>query len=301
MSRNTSPNKTSSIGEDIPPSGKVFSSSDDIAVATPKQPRKKRTEAQKLQTDTLAALNIDTNILHSGSRLLCSKKTLFDTEDEQAIRRQFEHERIVDEEISFRPLQAGQVTQERHLPTQQDFEYIYRNIDDLDCQVWASDLEPWLHFVKRHNIQADPSVPDLDKDGLEYPDAIFSSKTLLQLPTNKKYLKKKRKTHAPIHKTGSNSNAKDLPDNNSGDSGASSSFSNSFVVIPPQNTLRVITPDPSLLDLPPSLGATPTTTPVATPPPTPSPPPSPSPPGTPPDPNMATLKERSIFFPFEKV
>ena len=104
MSRNTSPNKTSSIGEDSPPSGKVLSSSDDIAVGTPKQPRKKRTEAQKLQTDALAALNIDTNILHSGARLLCSHRTLLDTEDEQAIRRQFEHERIVDKEISFRPL-----------------------------------------------------------------------------------------------------------------------------------------------------------------------------------------------------
>ena len=44
-------------------------------------------------------------------------------------------------------------------------EYIYRNIDDLDCQVWASDLEPCLHFVKRHNIQVHPSVPVLDKDG----------------------------------------------------------------------------------------------------------------------------------------
>ena len=101
MSRNTSPNKISSIGEDSPPSRKVFSSSDDIAVVTSKQPRKKRAEAQKLQTDTLAALNIDTNILHSGSRLLRSHKTLL---DEQAIRRHFEHERIVDEEISFRPL-----------------------------------------------------------------------------------------------------------------------------------------------------------------------------------------------------
>ena len=147
---------------------------------------------------------------------------------------------------------------------------------------------------------ADPSVPVLDKDGLEYPDAIFSLETLLQLPTNKKHLKKKRKTHASTHKTGSNSNAKNLPDNNSGDSGTSSSSSNSFVVIPPQNTLRVITPDPFLLDLPPSLGATPTATPVTTPPLTPSPPPSPPPPATPPDHNMTTLKERLIFSPSEK-
>ena len=186
------------------------------------------------------------------------------------------------------------LTQERHLPTQQDFEYIYRNIQDLDCQVWASDLEPWLHFIKKHNIHTDPSVPILDKDGLEYPDAIFLLETLLQLPTNKKYLKKKRKTHVPTHKSGSAPKVKDLPDNNSGDSSSSTGSSNSFVVISPPNTLRLITPDPSLLDLPPSLGTTPTTTPV------PTPPPSSTPPGTPPDPNMATLKERSVFFPSEK-
>ena len=104
MSRNTSPTNISSIAEHTPPSGKVSSSSDDASVSTLKQPRKKRTEAQKLQTDTLAALNIDTNILHSGSKLLCSQKTLLDTEDEHTIRKQFEHERIIDEEISFRPL-----------------------------------------------------------------------------------------------------------------------------------------------------------------------------------------------------
>ena len=104
MSRNTSHKDTSSLGEDTPPSGKVFSSSDDISIGTPKQPRKKRTEAQKLQTDTLAALNLDTNILHSGSRLLHSQKTLLDTEDEQTIRKQFEHDRLIDQEISYRPL-----------------------------------------------------------------------------------------------------------------------------------------------------------------------------------------------------
>ena len=293
MSKDTYPTNTSSIGEDPPPVGKVLTTSDDISVGTPKQPRKKRTEAQKLHTDTLAALDIDTNVLHSGSRILRSHKTLLDTE-EQAIRKEFEHERLIDQEISLRPLRAGQVTQEKHLPTRQDFEYIYKHIDELDCQVWASDLELWLHFVNRHKLQRDPSVPVLDKDGLEYPDAIFSLETLLKLPTNKKYLKKKRKTHAPTHDTGTSSNVKDLADNNSGDSGASSGSSNSFVVIPPQNPLRLITPDPSLRDLPPSLGATPTTTPV------PTPPPSPTPPSTPIDSPMATLKERSVFFPSDK-
>ena len=107
-------------------------------------------------------------------------------------------------------------------------------------------------------------------------------------------MKKNRKTHVPTHDTGSSSNVKDLADNNSGDSGASSGSSNSFVVISPQNPLRLITPDPSLQDLPPSLGATPTTTPVST------PPPSPTPPGTPTDIEMATLKERSVFFPSDK-
>ena len=54
------------------------------------------------------ALDIDTNILHSGSRLLRSQKTLLDTE-EQAIRKQVEHGRLIDQEISLRPLRAGQV------------------------------------------------------------------------------------------------------------------------------------------------------------------------------------------------
>ena len=275
MSKDISHQDTFSLGEDIPPPEKVFTSSDDISVDTPRQPRKKRTEAQKLQTDTIAALNLDTNILHSGSRLLHSHKTLLDTEDEENIRKQFEHDRLIDQEIPYRPLRAGQTTQEKHLPTRQDFEYIYRHIDELPCQVWASDLEPWLHFVKRHNLHADPSNPVLDKDGLEYPDAIFSLETLLQLPTNKKYLKKRRKPHGSTHKTGLSSEDKDLPDNNSGDSGTSSGSSGSFVVISSQNPLRVITPDPSLLDPPPSLGATPTTTPIATPPPTPTPSPTP--------------------------
>ena len=113
-------------------------------------------------------------------------------------------------------------------------------------------------------------------------------------------MKKRRKTHVPTNKTGLSSQDKDLPDNNSGDSGASSGSSGSFVIISSQNTLRVITPDPSLLDTPPSLGATPTTTPLATPPPTPTPTPSPIPSPTPSDPDMATLKERSVFFPSDK-
>ena len=181
MSKETPTTNISSIGEDTPSSGKVSTSSDDPSVGTPRQPRKKRTEAQQLQTDTLAALNIDTNILHSGSRLLHSQKTLLDTEDENTIRTRFEQERIKDEEISIRPLRAGQTTQERHLPIRQDFEYIYKNIDDLDCQVWASDLEPWLLFVKRHSLYKDPSIPILDKDGLEYPDAIFSLETITSI------------------------------------------------------------------------------------------------------------------------
>ena len=293
MSQDNLSTNTSSIGEDIPPVGKVLTTSDDISVGTPKQPRKKRTEAQKLHTDTLVALDIETNVLHSGSRLLRSHKTLLDTE-EQAIRKEIEHARLIDQEISLRPLRAGQVTQEKHLPTRQDFEYIYKYIDELDCQVWASDLELWLHFVNRHKLQTDSSVPVLDKDGLEYPDAIFSLDTLLKLPTNKKYLKKKRKTHAPTHDTGTSSTVKDLADNNSGDSGASSGSSNSFVVISPQNPLRLITPDPSLQNLPPSLGATPTTTPV------PTPPSSPTPPSTPINIEMATLKERLVFFPSDR-
>ena len=173
MSSNTSSQDVSSLGENISPPEKLFSSSDDTAIGTFRQPRKKRTEAQKLQTDTISALNLDTNILHSGSRLLRSHKTLLDTDDEQALRKQFERDRLIDQEISYRPLRAGQTTQEKHLPTRQDFEYIYSHIDESNCQIWASDLKQWLHFVKRHDLHADPSIPILDKDGLEYPDAIF--------------------------------------------------------------------------------------------------------------------------------
>ena len=114
MSQDNLSTNTSSIGEDIPPVGKVLTTSDDISVGTPRQPRKKRTEAQKLHTDTLVALDIDTNVLHSGSRLLRSHKTLLDTE-EQAIRKEIEHARLIDQEISLRPLRAGQVTQEKTL------------------------------------------------------------------------------------------------------------------------------------------------------------------------------------------
>ena len=52
MSKDNSSTNTSSIGEDTPPVGKVLTTSDDISIGTPKQPRKKRTEAQKLHTDT---------------------------------------------------------------------------------------------------------------------------------------------------------------------------------------------------------------------------------------------------------
>ena len=47
-------------------------------------------------------------------------------------------------------------------------------------------------------------------------------------------MKKKRKTHAPTHDTGISSNLKALADNNSGDSGASSGSSNSFVDTSPE-------------------------------------------------------------------
>ena len=105
MSQDNLPTNTSSIGEDIPPVGKVLTTSDDISVGTPKQPRKKRTEAQKLHTDTLVALDIETNVLHSGSRFLRSHKTLLDTE-EQAIRKEIEHARLIDQEISLRPCKS---------------------------------------------------------------------------------------------------------------------------------------------------------------------------------------------------
>ena len=151
---------------------------------------KQKSEAQRLQQDTISTLNLDSDILNTGARLLRSQRTILSVDEEVDIRQQLERDRIVDEEISFRPLRAGQTTTQQHCPTREDFEYIYRHIDDVDCQVWASDLEPWLHFIKKYNVTADPSSPILDKEGNEHPDLTFSLDTLLAIPTNKKFLKK---------------------------------------------------------------------------------------------------------------
>ena len=189
MSKDNSVTPTPShTGDTLLPRPRSTSLSEQSDIA--KQPKRK-TELQKLTRDTL---DLDINVLNTGSRLLRSHKTLLHLEeDEEHIQQRFEQDRIIDEEISFRPLRAGQTTPERHHPTRQDFEYIYRHIDDSDCQKWASDLEPWLNFIKTHLITPDPSIPLLDKEGKEYPDITFSLDNLLQLPTNKKYLKKKQK------------------------------------------------------------------------------------------------------------
>ena len=180
MSKDNSSTDTSSIEEDTTQIKPTFTSSDTDITHSALQ-SKRRSKVAQLQQDTLAALNVDSNILHSGSRLLRSQKTLF-LSDEEHIRTQLDHERLVDEEISFRPRRAGQTTDDRYAPTRADFEYIYRHIDDLDCQIWASDLESWLDFINRHSLTQDPSLPILDKDGLEYPDLPFSLDNLLKLP-----------------------------------------------------------------------------------------------------------------------
>ena len=218
MSKDNSSTDTSSIEEDTQQSQSLrkthLASSDTDIPHSGTQP-KRRSKVAQLQQDTLEALHVDSNILHSGSRLLRSQKTLF-LSDEDKIRKQLEHDRIIDEEFSLRPRRAGQTTQDRYAPTRADFEYIYQHIDDLECQIWASDLESWLTFIKKYNIFQDPSLPILDKNGLEYPDLTFSLDTLLQLPSNKKYLKKKtKKTKSHDSQTpsaGYNSCNKDLSD-----------------------------------------------------------------------------------------
>ena len=304
MSKDNSSTDTSSIEEDTTQIKPTFTSSDTDITHSALQSKRKSKVAQ-LQQDTLAALNVDSNILHSGSRLLRSQKTLF-LSDEEHIRKQLDHERLVDEEISFRPHRAGQTTDDRYAPTRVDFEYIYRHIDDLDCQIWASDLESWLDFINRHSLTQDPSLPILDKDGLEYPDLPFSLDNLLKLPTNKKYLKKKKKTQShdsQTTSTGNSSSNKDLPSNPPVDPGSSSGSSSSFVVVPHPHTTEVGDHSPhheSESSIPPSTGVTPTGTPDDTPPAT--PPLDPIPLIVPlddsnSDTDMTSLKERQVFFP----
>ena len=266
---------------------------------------KRRTEAQKLEHDIITSLNLDSNILHSGSRLLRSQKTLY-IADEEKIIKEVERNRLIDEEIVLRPLRPGQgVYDERFLPKRDDFEYIYRHIDELDCQVWASNLEPWLHFITQHELYPDPSLPVFDKEGQEYPDARFSLDSLLSLPSNKKYLKKKRKKNTYDPKRSSLSDppsSKDLSNPPPNDSSSFSSSTGSFVILPHQNITPLIDHPIDLHAHPPSTGVTPTTTPQATPPSTPSEPSrSPTPTrDSDSDSDMASLKERSVFFPPDK-
>ena len=258
---------------------------------------KKKTEAQKLRQEAIAAYNLDGNLIHSGTRLLRSQKTLC-MSDEDTIRLEIERERLKDEEISLRPLRPGQRQRdERFQPGREDFEYIYSHIDQLDCQTWASHLEPWLNFVNNHNLYADPSLPILDKDGIGYPDCTFSLDSLLKLSGNKKYLKKNSRTHEPktSQQTSSTSGDQNLSDNTPANPGSSSSSSSSFVIIHNQDVSNLNeTLNPNLLNFPPSTGVTPTGTPEATPPPSPPPIDSDS------DSDMTSLKERSVFFPSEK-
>ena len=65
--------------------GITFSSSDIQQFCTP-QKSKRKTEAQKLEHDIITSLNLDSNILHSGSRLLRSQKTLYIADEEKIIK-----------------------------------------------------------------------------------------------------------------------------------------------------------------------------------------------------------------------
>ena len=226
--------------------------------------------------------------------------------DEEKIIKEVERNRLIDEEIVLRPLRPGQGEHdERFIPKRDDFEYIYRHIDELDCQVWASNLEPWLHFITQHELYPHPSLPVFDKEGQEYPDARFSLDSLLSLPSNKKYLKKKRKKSTYDPKRSSLSDplsSKDLSNPPPNDSSSSSSSTGSFVISPHQNITQLIDHPIDLHAHPPSTGVTPTTTPQATLPSTPSEPSrSPTPTtDSDSDSDMASLKERSVFFPPDK-
>ena len=286
---------------------------------------KRKNEAQKLEQESLAFLDIDSDTLHSGSRQLRSQKTLF-MSDEDKIRKEVERGRIIDEEITYRPLRPGQKDiDERFKPQREDFEYIYSHIDEVRCQVWASNLEAWLFFINHHNLYPDPSVPILDKDGIEYPDISFSLDNLLQLPSNKKYLKKTKSKTADVpttvpsvHSTSGDKNLSDAPPLRPT---SSSGSSDSFVLVHQGDSLEdnptngsnpsLITepsqiPNPDSLGLPPSTGATPTGTPQGSQSQSPFEETQPivesrtSTPDSDLDFNMTSLKERSVFFPSEK-
>ena len=89
MSKDSSFTDISSIEEDTPQSQSLrkthLTSSDTDIPHSGTQP-KRRSKVAQLQQDTLEALNIDSNILHSGCRLLRSQKTLF-LSDEDKIRK----------------------------------------------------------------------------------------------------------------------------------------------------------------------------------------------------------------------
>ena len=104
------------IHHNLKPLRKAHLTSSDTDIPHSGTQPKRRSKVAQLQQDTLEALNVDSNILHSGSRLLRSQKTLF-LSDEDKIRKQLEYDRLVDEEYSLRPRRAGQTTQDRYAPT----------------------------------------------------------------------------------------------------------------------------------------------------------------------------------------
>ena len=213
---------------------------------------------------------------------------------------------------------------ERFKPRREDSEYIYSHIDEVRCQVWASNLEAWLFFINHHNLYPDPSVPILDKDGIEYPDISFSLDNLLQLPSNKKYLKKTKSKTADVpttvpsvHSTSGDKNLSDAPPLRPTSSGSSDSFvlvhqgdsledNSTNGLDPPLNPEPSQIPNPDSLGLPPSTGATPTGTPQGSQSQSPFEETQPivesrtSTPDSDLDFDMTSLKERSVFFPSDK-
>ena len=167
-----------------------------------------------------------------------------------------------------------------------------------------------MNFIGKHNIFQDPSLPILDKNGLEYPDLTFSLDTLLQLPSNKKYLKKKTKKKKPhdlqTSSAGHNPSNKDLSDPPQVDPSSSSSSSSSFVVLHHKDILESgdnNSQHDSIQSSPiPSTGVTPTGTPQGSPPRTPPAQPAPVVPiyDSDSESEMTSLREKSVFFPSQK-
>ena len=85
---------------------------------------------------------------------------------------------------NLRPLWPGQTSEDRQLPTQEVFRYVYRHIEDDECQKYLNEVKPWLAFNAEHQLYTNPTLPILDQKGKSFPDLEFDIHAILNLPAN---------------------------------------------------------------------------------------------------------------------